>query len=110
MSKKAFEVESIEQFVSRIARLRRQSHLSKSEELWFRAEDMCFRTTKLRPRLYRPRPSGKMKSVRALLRIEDDLYEEFTRCAIQLCDLKVEPTGTSNGTSSCSITGQQPAC
>lgn len=91
VTSKTFEVESVQQFVSLIDRLRTKAHLRRDRELWFRAEDMRFRRTKLRPKLYRPRPSGKMKSVNALLRIEDDLYEEFTRCATQLCDLKVDP-------------------
>jgi hypothetical protein len=61
---------------------------SKKDELWFRAEDARHRQTHLQPGLYRPRDSGKRKSIPNLLDLEDDLYSEFQRCAPQLSDLK----------------------
>jgi hypothetical protein len=57
--------------------------------LWFRAEDARHRKTRLQPGLYRPRESGLRRSVRSLLELENDLYEEFQRCASQLSDAKL---------------------
>ncbi len=57
-------------------------------ELWFRGESKQH-VTFLRPELYRPRKTttGKdqpLKNISELLKIENDLYEEFQRCAVQL--------------------------
>jgi hypothetical protein len=43
--------------------------------------------------LFRPRKSGKMKSVKALLALEDHLFEEFRRCAPQLSNVKLRDDG-----------------
>jgi FRG domain len=61
----------------------------KCNELWFRAEDAKHRKTKLRPMLFRPRKSGGMKPVKALLELENDLFDEFKRCATQLSDVRL---------------------
>jgi hypothetical protein len=87
---KTRQARNLGEFVNVVWRIRRDWKLRKDVELWFRAEDLRHSKTKLRPKLYRPRKSGKIKSVDALLRIEDDLYEEFERCARQLCDLRPE--------------------
>jgi hypothetical protein len=61
----------------------------RAKELWFRAEDEKHQSTRLQLGLYRPRADGKRKSIGDLLLLENDLYEEFTRCATQLSDLKL---------------------
>lgn len=58
------------------------------KELWFRGEARQHPTL-LRPELYRPRKNADggdqaLKPVGDLLKIENDLYEEFQRCAVQL--------------------------
>jgi len=83
------KVKSVEELLSTVRKLRRRWKLRKHEELWFRAEDAKHRKTKLRPMLFRPRTSGKMKSVKSLLEIEADLFDEFQRCATQLSDLRL---------------------
>lgn len=45
------------------------------------------RKTHLQPGLYRPRESGVRRSVKKLLELENDLYEEFRRCSTQLSDI-----------------------
>lgn len=60
------------------------------KELWFRGEDGEYGASRLRPKLYRA-PEGKvLKSVADLLDIEDKLYDDFQRRAVQLCDIKSE--------------------
>ena len=79
---------SLGQYLTIVRGLRRRWHIPKKDELWFRAEDTKHRRTHLQPGLYRPRPSGKRKSVKTLLDLENDLYEEFQRCATQLSDIR----------------------
>ena len=79
---------SLGQYLSQVNKLRRRWQIPKKDELWFRAEDARHRQTHLQPGLYRPRDSGKRKSIPNLLDLEDDLYSEFQRCAPQLSDLK----------------------
>ena len=78
---------SLGDYLSAVRKLRNRWKVSAQRELWFRAEDSAYRKTHLQPQLYRPREaSGIRKSVRKLLELENDLYEEFRRCSAQLSD------------------------
>jgi hypothetical protein len=79
---------SLGQYFSIVSRIRTRWHIPKKDELWFRAEDARHRKTHLQPGLYRPRDSGKRKSIPNLLALENDLYDEFQRCATQLSDVR----------------------
>jgi hypothetical protein len=79
---------SLGQYFSIVSRIRRRWHIPKKDELWFRAEDAQHRKTHLQPGLYRPRDSGIRKSIPNLLELENDLYDEFRRCATQLSDVR----------------------
>lgn len=81
---RATEVRSLGQFLSAVSRIRKHWKIRKHLELWFRAEDTLHRKTHLQPGVYRQRDSGLRKPVAKLLEIENDLYEEFGRCATQL--------------------------
>ncbi len=63
---------------------------SSHQELWFRAEDAKHSKTHLQPGLYRPSNNGKRKSIASLLEIENDSYDEFTRCATQLSEVNLD--------------------
>ena len=76
--------------LSHVRELREAWGLEEHFELWFRAEDAKHRGTTLQPKLYRPRKGKPPKPVEKLLGIENDLYEEFRRCAGQLSDLRPE--------------------
>lgn len=80
---------SLSSYLAAVARVRKRWRIPKRDELWFRAEDARHRKTRLQPGLYRPRESGLRRSVRTLLELENDLYEEFQRCASQLSDAKL---------------------
>lgn len=75
---------SLGEYLSTVGEIRKRWNAPKHLELWFRAEDASHRNTHLQPCIYRPRESGQRKSVDNLLQIENDLYEEFRRCATQL--------------------------
>ena len=75
-------------YLSLVRGIRKRWKVTKRDELWFRAEDARYRKTHLQPGLYRPRESGKRKSIKNLLELENDLYEEFRRCAVQLSDAR----------------------
>jgi len=77
---------SLGEYLSTVGEIRRRWNVSKHLELWFRAEDTSHRKTHLQPGIYRQRESGLRRSVDKLLEIENDLYEEFGRCATQLSD------------------------
>ena len=80
---------SLGEYFSIVGKIRKRWKVPKREELWFRAEDSLYRKSHLQPGLYRPRgTSGIRKSVEKLLQLENDLYEEFGRCATQLSDAK----------------------
>lgn len=81
---------TIEEFLTVVRKLRKRWGVPKHKELWFRAEDARYARTRLQPRLYRPRVSGAAKSAKRLLEIENDLYEEFRRCASQLFDVRTD--------------------
>jgi hypothetical protein len=80
--------QSLGQYFSMVRKLRKDWRLSNARELWFRAEDAKHRPTRLQPSLYRPKEFRKRKSIPKLLRLENELYEEFMRCAPQLSDFK----------------------
>ena len=77
------------EYLSMVGKIRGGWSVPKSKELWFRAEDTSHRGTRLQPGLYRARKSGIRKSVLRLLELENDLYDEFVRCATQLTDTKL---------------------
>jgi FRG domain-containing protein len=81
---------SLDDYLSTVHLVRDEWGIPDHQELWFRAEDKTHVETRLQPGLYRPRQDGQRKSVNALLELENDLYEEFTRCATQLSDLKLD--------------------
>jgi len=75
---------SLGEYLSTVGKIRKRWKTPKHLELWFRAEDRLHRKTHLQPGIFRQRDSGLRKSVNKLLEIENDLYEEFRRCATQL--------------------------
>lgn len=83
---------SLSSYLAAVARIRKRWKVPRRDELWFRAEDARHRKTRLQPGLYRPRESGLRKSVNTLLKLENELYEEFQRCASQLSDAKLTST------------------
>jgi hypothetical protein len=82
----ATRVRSLSEYLSTVRRLRKRWKVPKHHELWFRAEDSCHRK-RLQPGVCRQRDSGLRESVDKLLEIENDMYEEFRRCATQLSPL-----------------------
>jgi FRG domain len=82
------KITSLGEFVCRVGEIREDWRVDTHKELWFRGEGQKHEKSLLRPQLYRP-PNGRaMKSVPELLKIENDLYEYFQRCGVQLCDQK----------------------
>jgi hypothetical protein len=75
---------SIGKYLNAVDRIRQQWKVEKHLELWFRAEDLRHRNTRLQPGLFRPRDSGRRKTTNTLLGIDNDLYKDFSRCATQL--------------------------
>ena len=82
-------VASLGDFIERVRRLRQLWNTSADKELWFRGERKNHEW-KLRPKIYRPPENRRMRPIPELLKIENDLYEEFQRCGVQLCDPRVE--------------------
>jgi hypothetical protein len=78
-------VESLGDFVSRVRDYREFWGNEDNQELWFRGEGRDYEKTKLRPELYRPADGKSLIPVGELLGIEDDLYEEFRRFALERC-------------------------
>jgi hypothetical protein len=63
--------------------------VSKRRELWFRGESRDYGETILRPELYRPASADvSLKPIWKLLSIENDLYDEFQRSAVERSDAK----------------------
>lgn len=85
---KAKVVRSLGEYFETVRRIRGRWKVAKRYELWFRAEDAAHKETRLQPGIYRPRESGRRKSVKRLLALENELYEEFRRCASQLSDIR----------------------
>ncbi len=81
------KVDSLGKFVERVAAFRKFWDIPEDKELWFRGERRKHETI-LRPELYRPPKGRGMKPVPELLKIENGLYEDFQRCALQLCNEK----------------------
>jgi hypothetical protein len=78
---------TLDEYLSQIAFLRDEHwDVDDHKELWFRAEDEAHSATHLQPGLYRPRDGALLKPIKELLALENDLYEEFNRCAPQLSD------------------------
>lgn len=75
---------SVGKYLNIVDRIRRDWGVQKHLELWFRAEDLRHRSTRLQPGLFRPRDSGLRKTTDTLLGIDNDLYNDFSRCATQL--------------------------
>jgi hypothetical protein len=75
---------SVGKYLSIVDRIRRDWGVQKHLELWFRAEDLQHRSTRLQPGLFRPRDGGLRKTTDTLLGIDNDLYNDFSRCATQL--------------------------
>lgn len=84
------ESRSLEDYLAKVRLVRDEWDVPAHKELWFRAESAEHFDTRLQPGLYRPRADGKRKSVKDLLELENDLYQEFSRCASQLADLRLE--------------------
>jgi hypothetical protein len=81
-------VQSLGNFLDRVADCRKWWDSESSRELWFRGERRQYETI-LRPQLYRQPKGRSLKPVPELLDIENDLYEGFKRCAVQLCNEKI---------------------
>ncbi len=79
-------IASLDDYLSNVALTRDHWDLDDHKELWFRAEDDAHSATTLLPSLYRPRKGKSRKTTRFLLKLENELYEEFRRCAPQLSD------------------------
>jgi FRG domain len=82
-------VASLGDFIEPVRRLRQLWNTSADRELWFRGERKNHEW-KLRPKIYRPPEKRRMRPVPELLKIENELYEEFQRCGVQLCDPRIE--------------------
>lgn len=89
------KIASLGEYLAKVSELRDVWQTKDDRELWFRGESEI-RPTTLQPTLYRPRKDPKnigaylpLKPISKLLKIELDLYEEFQRRAIQLCDEKI---------------------
>jgi hypothetical protein len=78
-------VTSLSDFINAVDMLRERWRVPADQELWFRGECQKHDTI-LRPKLYRPPTNRSMKRIPNLLNIENDLYGEFQRCAIQYLD------------------------
>ena len=77
-------VESLGAFIDRVSTLRKSWGLPRHKELWFRGESRDYGETLLRPELYRPTGAGvPLKPTWKLLEIENDLYNEFQRSAVE---------------------------
>lgn len=82
--------QSLDDYLSTVHLIRDDWDIPDHRELWFRAEDEKHVKTRLQPCLYRPKPAAKRKAIKELLEIENDLYDEFTRCAPQLDDTRFQ--------------------
>jgi hypothetical protein len=81
------EARSVHEYLASVRAFREQWRVPKRDELWFRAEDARHRNTHLQPGIYRLREGSERKTIRHLLELENDLYEEFERCGAQLSDV-----------------------
>jgi hypothetical protein len=76
-------IDSLGVFIATVSKLRKEWSLPNHKELWFRGETKDYGSTSLRPELYRPHPNEPLRSISNLLRIENDLHEEFIRNATE---------------------------
>ena len=81
------KVDSLSKFIEEIDGIRRTWRIPEHKELWFRGEVREYETF-LRPVLFRPKDNLPLKPISELLEIENVLYEQFQRCAVQLCNEK----------------------
>src|ERR1017187_2502412 len=82
-------VDSLGEFIACVSKFRQSWGLAKHKELWFRGESRDYEETILRPELYRPASSEvSLKPIWKLLKIENDLYDEFRRNAVERSDEK----------------------
>lgn len=81
------DIKTVDEYLATVRTFRQQWRVPTRDELWFRAEDARYRNTHLQPGIFRPRAGGEQKTIRHLLQLENDLYEEFERCATQLSDV-----------------------
>jgi len=80
MSMSQDKVDDLGTFIQRVSEIRQSWGLAKHKELWFRGESKDYGETILRPELYRPETVGvSLKPMWKLLKIENDLYDEFRR-------------------------------
>jgi hypothetical protein len=71
--------------------------LPRHKELWFRGESRDYGETILRPELYRPVSDGvPLQRVWKLLNIENDLFEEFQRSAVEVDPISVSKIGSTS--------------
>ncbi|MGD0617750.1 MAG: FRG domain-containing protein [Bryobacteraceae bacterium] len=82
-------MDSLGKFIDCVSDFRREWGLAKHKELWFRGESKDYGGTSLRPELYRPASVDvSLKPIWKLLKIENELYDEFRRNAIVRSDEK----------------------
>lgn len=74
---------SLSEFIKAVSAFRAQWQVPPDEELWFRGESKKHDYF-LRPELYRTADGESLKPISHLLKIENDLWVEFQRCAVQL--------------------------
>jgi hypothetical protein len=79
------KVDSLSDFMRIISGLREAWAIPDHKELWFRGEKRNH-DTPLRPKVYRPGKGRPLRPIPELLKIENELYEDFQRCATQLCN------------------------
>ena len=84
------KVTSLREFVERVRRFRQCGMPPQTKSYGFAAKARNTRNPFFAPSFYRPPEKRRMKPIPELLEIEYELYEEFTRCGVQLCDTKPE--------------------
>jgi hypothetical protein len=67
-----------------VRQARTEWKLKEDEEIWFRGEDAKYQNTTLLPKLYRHLPSDVDIISKNILRKEDFMHAEFSRCGTQL--------------------------
>ena len=98
MSMSQDKVENLGTFIQCVTKIRHSWDLAKHKELWFRGESKDYGETILRPELYRPATAGvPLKPIWKLLKIENDLYDEFRRNAVVRSDEKTSEEGLGLG-------------
>jgi hypothetical protein len=84
------KVRSLGEFSEQVHLIRADWAVPEHKELWFRGEKRDYADTRLRPALYRPPKGRSLKPIPDLLEIEDDLFNTFQRCNMQLSDTSIE--------------------